>query len=121
MPIQHLRREATRLGSEQQRVATGKWNFGVRRFGVSAQAKNAATGDRLEIGETGVTMELDGVPVVEAGAAEGALINAEAERANQVQGAIRGGAQAGDVAGVGRDFRFVKRDVQHGGSRLVFA
>src|SRR5262249_27971388 len=54
-----------------------------------------------------------GVPVIEPRAAQRAVVGAEAEAADQVQHRARGGAQAGDVAGVGRDLRFPQGHVQH--------
>ncbi|MCG3164025.1 MAG: hypothetical protein JMDDDDMK_05491 [Acidobacteria bacterium] len=57
-------------------------------------------------------MNLDFVPVIQSGAADGFFIGAEAEFADQVQRRERGAAEAGDVAGVRRNFRLDQRDAQ---------
>ena len=53
-----------------------------------------------------------GVPVVEPGALEGAVVDAEAQRLDQMQRAAGRGAQPRDVAGVGRNLRFDEHDVE---------
>src|SRR5436190_11923204 len=56
-------------------------------------------------------MPLDVLPVVHAGPFELGVVEFEAERFDQVQSRFGRGAKAGDVAGVGRDFRFEEDDV----------
>ena len=51
-------------------------------------------------------------PVVETGALEFAVVDAEAERLDQVQRASGGGTEPRDVAGVRWNLRFDQRDVQ---------
>ena len=51
--------------------------------------------------------------VIQSGAAQLFVIQIKAERADQVQLRPAVGAQADDVAGVGRDFRLVKDYVKH--------
>ena len=58
-------------------------------------------------------MDFDRVPVIETGAAQRALVEAKAELADEVQRTSGGGAEPGDVAGVGRDFGFPQGDVEH--------
>ena len=52
-------------------------------------------------------------PVIAAGPLERAIVEAEAETADQMESGAGGGAEPGDVAGVRRNLRFPKRDVQH--------
>lgn len=63
-------------------------------------------------------MNLDLAPVIEAGAAHGLIVSAEAQLPDEVQRREGRGAKAGDVAGVGRDFRLDQGDMQMG-TRLV--
>jgi len=56
-----------------------------------------------EVIESHVLLELDEVPVVEAGAANRVLVDAKAEVADQVERARRRRGEATDVAGVLRD------------------
>ena len=56
--------------------------------------------------------DVEQVPVVEAGPLELAIVDAKAERLNQMQRAARCRAEARDVAGVRRYLRFDERDVQ---------
>ncbi len=65
---------------------------------------------REEVVEGRVLLELDEVPVVEAGAANGALVGAEAEAPDQVERALRRRGEAADVAGVLRDLRLHQDD-----------
>ena len=58
------------------------------------------------------------IGVVEAGAAHVLALELEPERSHQMQRAARIGAQADDVARVGRNFRSEQDDVEHGGSRI---
>jgi hypothetical protein len=56
-------------------------------------------------------MDLDFVPVIGSGAADGFFIGAEAEFSDEMQRREGRAAEAGDVAGVRRDFRLNQRDV----------
>ena len=64
--------------------------------------------------EVAVAVQLDLRPVVEAGAAHGAVVEAEARHADDVQRRAGRGAQARDVAGVRRYLRLEERDAGHG-------
>jgi hypothetical protein len=50
--------------------------------------------------------------VIQARAAQLAVVHVEAQRPHQVQPCAGVGAQADRVAGVGRDFRLMKNDVE---------
>src|SRR5262249_33999297 len=54
------------------------------------------------------------VPVIKAGAAEGAIVNAKAELADEVELGAGGGTEAGDGAGVGRGLGLSEGGVEHG-------
>lgn len=53
--------------------------------------------------------------IIEPRAAHLGVVDGKAQRFDEVQGAAGVGAQADDVAGVGRDFGLDKDDVEHGG------
>ena len=55
------------------------------------------------------------VMIIQPCAAHLGVVDGKAQRFDEVQGAARVGAQADDVAGVGRDFGLDKDDVEHGG------
>lgn len=63
-------------------------------------------------GPRGVEVEGDGVPVIEAGAAEVAVIEGEAEGLDEVEVGSGGGAEAGDVAGIGGNFGIKEDDME---------
>ena len=56
-------------------------------------------------------MPLDVLPVIHPGALELRVVQLEAERFNQVQGALGGGAQPRHVPRVRGDFRFEQNNV----------
>jgi hypothetical protein len=62
-----------------------------------------------------VAHPVDGGPVVEAGALQAAVVEAEPEPADEVEAGAGGGAEARHVAGVRRDFGLPEGDVQHAG------
>ena len=55
------------------------------------------------------------LPVIEAGALQLPVGYLEAQRVHHMQGAAGAGAQARDIAGVGRDLGLVQDDVKVGG------
>ena len=69
--------------------------------------------------EAGVDGELKLVPVIQPGPLERAIVDGESKRLDEVEGATGRGAQARDVAGVGRDLRFHEDDVKRGVGKLV--
>ena len=68
--------------------------------------------------EVHVLAHVDEVPVVDAGAAHAALVDAEAERADEVEHRRGRGAEARDAAGVRRDLRLDEDDVERRRERL---
>ena len=60
-------------------------------------------------------LNLDGIPIIEPGAAELGVGDFESQRLDQVETGAGGGAKAGDVAGVGRNFGVDEDDVQRDG------
>ena len=65
----------------------------------------------IESRDFAVVMDLDLVPVIESRAAHGFLVGAEAEFSYEMQRREGRAAEAGDVAGVRRNFRLDQRDV----------
>jgi len=59
-------------------------------------------------------MDVAFVPVIHPGASEGFFIEGKSEGSDEVEAGSRGEAKAGDVSGIGRNFRFDQRDVKHG-------
>ena len=53
------------------------------------------------------------LPVIEPGASQVAVVEAESQRAHQPQFGAQGHAGSADVAGVVGDFRLVKHNVEH--------
>jgi len=82
--------------------------------GESEQALGARLQRLHQRVPTGVRLQRGVFVIVEPGAAELFVIQRKTQRFNQVQGAAGIGAQADDVAGVGRNFGLDKNDVEHG-------
>ena len=57
-------------------------------------------------------MELDEMPVIKASASYRVLVDAEAQAANQVQGAVGCCTNARDISGVRRDLRLHEHDIE---------
>jgi hypothetical protein len=55
------------------------------------------------------------LPVIESGPFQGAIVDGEPERLNQMQSRPGGEAEPADVAGIRRDFRLDEDDVEGGG------
>ncbi len=56
---------------------------------------------------------LDPLAIIQPGAAQFPVLQPEAERFDQVQARTGVGAQAHDVAGVGRNLGLIEHDVKH--------
>jgi hypothetical protein len=54
------------------------------------------------------------LPVIQSGTSYLFLVQTEPQRVNQVELAACAGAEAGNVAGVGRYFRLIKDDMERG-------
>ncbi len=131
VPDEHVQRacyvaqgriEAFRFRAEHEHVA--------RQEGDVAERARAARGHGEHAGRVGlgvgqercpilVHLHLGVVVVIEAGALHLGIVERKAQRFDQVQLRARVGAQAADVARVGRDFRFKKDDVEHGRSLFL--
>jgi hypothetical protein len=59
--------------------------------------------------------QVDVIPIVQAGALERLVVQAEPKRFHHMQGRLGGGAETSDVPSVGRNFRF---DEDYGQSHL---
>ena len=69
---------------------------------------------RIEVLEIVVYAHIDQMPVIQPGAAHGPLGDIEAQRPDEMQHGAGCGAGAGNIAGVLRDLRRNKDNVQHG-------
>jgi hypothetical protein len=116
----HLGGQAMSFAAEQEAIAiliadARVDGFGSGREGKDAKRRAAGVGPSpLERGVGVVPAHVNGVPVIEPGAAQRAIIQPEAQAADQMQSRAGRGAQAGDVTCVGRNFGFQERDVQQG-------
>ena len=104
------------LAAEDQRVAGAVFDVRVGPGTAGAVEEKAGGSERVEAGlPRGMDLYLDGIPIVEAGAAELGVGDLKAQRLDQMEAGAGGGAQAGDVAGVGRDFGMDEDDVERDG------
>jgi hypothetical protein len=104
--VEHLGRQATGLGAEQQRVARSVGHVAVQPPAAGAEGPQARRGKTLQASrQIRVALHRGVLVVVEPGAAQARVVRLEAERFDQVQRGAGVGAQPYDVAGVGRDLR----------------
>lgn len=103
------------FAAEHEVVVRSEGGFGValRAIGFDEPEGAGWWKLRLEVGPVFVAMPGDVLPVIHAGAFELTVVELEAEGFDQVKSCAGGGAEAGDIAGVGRDFWFEQDDV-HG-------
>ena len=102
-----------------------KLAFEVALLGDRAEEMEATRGLRRrlllervdEMREIEVPAHVDEVPVVDARSAHTVLVDAEAERADEVERRRRGGTKPGDVAGVRRDLGLDEDDVERAAER----
>lgn len=81
---------------------------------MSGEKEHAGLGDRFKkVAHARMSSDVHVIPVVQAGAADAAIGQAETKRTNEVEGRPRGRAESSDVAGVRRDFGFDEDNV-HG-------
>ena len=111
--------QAGGLASEDEDVAGGKRGVVIGARGSLLDEPRSAA--RAQVSDKGVpvgpSMPGDVLPVVHAGAAELAVVEVEPEGLDEVQRGAGGGAESGDVAGVGRDLGLEKDDLEHGRGR----
>ena len=87
-------------------VRTGRFGRGQPEIGGIRMASK-------EIIQAVVNSQIQLIPIIQSCAFDGFFGNVESERADQMQCAARYGAGAGNIAGVGRDFRFNQNNVNH--------
>src|SRR5438552_772652 len=108
----------TGLGAEDERVVRLELRVAVGAAAAGLDAEEARALQGFETGgEARVHPHRRELLVVEAGAAHRFAGELEAERLHQVQRRAAVGAQADDVAGIGRDFGLKQHDVEHGFGR----
>ena len=82
---------------------------------LGAEGKQALGRDIVvEVREGRVFSQIGKFPVVEAGPPQALVIDVEGEGVDQVELRAGIGAQANDVARVGRNFGLVEHDMKHG-------
>ena len=101
------------FAAEDERVAGAVLDMIIAPGAAGAVEKDTGGPDTAEERRPGgVDLDLHGVPVVEAGAAELGVGDLETEGFDEMQAGAGGGAEAGDVAGVGGDFGADEDDVE---------
>ena len=113
MRVEQRLRQAGRFLAEHDRVAVREVGVRIVRAARVESSQRRRGGERCEERvERRVHDDAERVPVVETRAFELAVVDAKAERLDEVQRAARRGAEACDVAGVRRDLGFDQNDVQ---------
>jgi len=108
--------EAVGFGSEDEEGIGRVGGGGVVFFGVAGE-EEVGGGEVEGVGE----LELDFIPVVEAGSFHAAVGDGEAERADEEEAGVGGGAGAGDVARVLGNLRLEEDDFHERGARTGLA
>lgn len=105
--------EARALFAEEEGVAGAEVGVEVAPLGDGAEEAEASSGIFVaKMGEIEVLMEVDEVPVVNAGAPDAVLVDAEAEAPDEVEAALGGRGEARDVPGVLGDLGIHEDDVK---------
>ena len=113
--FQQLFRETGGFAAEDDVVVGRGLHFAVE-FGAAGLDEPELGGGRKFLREgapVGPAMPLDVLPVIHARAFELGIVELEAEGFDEMERRAGGGAEARDVAGVGRDFGF-EQDEVHG-------
>jgi len=113
--VPHSARQAAGFRTEDQGIVAGIADRVVAHGTTGTECKQPLRLDGRQRGSK-IIMHLDarGFVIVKPGAAELAVIQGESKRAYQVQMRAGIGAQADDIAGIGRDFGLVQDDIKHG-------
>jgi hypothetical protein len=102
--------------AEQQHVTGLVLQLVVRTAAFGGAGQNAPTGHGLaEVLVVFVDGDFGEIAVIQPGAAQFFLFQIKTERLDQMQPAAIIGDQAKDIAGIGRNLRFKKGDMKHGG------
>ncbi len=106
-------RHALGFAPENQHAVGPEWRLAVVGGRVGREVEAPFARDRVAEGEpVGVDPQVHVIPVVESRALEVAVVDLESERLDEVKWRAGRGAEAGDVAGIGRDLRLDQRHVQ---------
>ena len=119
MLLDHPVRETLGFGAEEEHFPPFE-GVGVERVGEFAPGQDegmAASGSLDEFCPALPDNEIQIGPVVQAGAADIPVLEAESKGADQMKAGLRGGANATDISGVGGNFRLIEGDL-HGSSGL---
>ena len=112
--IEHLLRQPARFGAEQEYVSGP-----IRSHVVTARASRRDSeyplpGEMFAAGRpVGVNGDVAKIAVIETGARELAITQAEAERAHEMQPSAGIARQAQNVSGIRRDLGLVQNDREH--------
>lgn len=109
--------QALGFATEKKKVAVAVVGVPKRSVGFGGEHPGAGRrpGSFEKMGPGIPDVDVAFVPVVHAGTAEGFFIKGKSEGSDQMQTGSCGETKAGDVAGVGRDFRFDQDHVKHAG------
>ena len=114
--LAHGLRQAAALGAEQQGVAVAVVHRVAAARAAGGNAEQAARCNGAAEGvQMGVHRDIGEFVIVEAGAAQARVVELEAQRFDEMQPRAGVGAQANDVARVGRDLRLEEDDVERHG------
>jgi len=112
--LEQVRRQAAGLGPQQKAVSRPIGRRVMADPAMGAEGEDAGLRKAGEaVGQARVHPHVGPFAVVEPGAPQTPVLQAEAKGFDQVQGRADVGAQAHDIAGVRRDFRLVKNKMEH--------
>ena len=111
--VQQFLGQAARLLAKDQKGVLGILGLrvGARRLGGGVEELRVRV-FMAQLVKGGVLLDGDQVSVVQPGPADLLFVDGKAQRMHQMQRGVRGGAGAGDVAGVLRDLGFDQYDMQ---------
>jgi hypothetical protein len=115
MFLEQILGEACALAAEDKGVAGAEISLEIALRSEGAEEAEARCGMAiLEVAEVEVLVQVNEVPIVKAGAPDAVLVDPEAEPADEVERALRGGGETRDVACVLRDLGLNEDDVEGG-------
>ena len=101
-PLAHSRRQTAGLRTEHQRIARAVFEIRVATAASRLDRHDARIAERLETRlHAGVDFDFRKIVVVEPGTLQALVVQAKAQRLDQMQRGSRVGAESDDVSGVG--------------------
>ncbi len=112
--LENFRRQAARLGAEQEVIARLEADIGVAGFAFGRAGKNPSPGNGFSpVFEIGMFLYSGIFVIIQPCTSHALVIKIERDRVNQVQTAAAIGAKAYDIAGIRRNLRLVEHDTKH--------